>query len=182
MNIRGEPIKFYHPRIPDNPEALGLVQRLVAIWTVLSGIPEYRLGHAVATCASGPAMRIPLQTSYALELTGGQFDVLWPPAELSQGLSSRLERLVDAYDALAAQAARQDDRRLIDALNGVREMDELNGDDDAASLYHFPEHAQESRFPDLWTAGRETNEDITDDPLVEKMKLLRASIVSGANC
>lgn len=170
---RGEPLKFYHPRIPDNPEALGLVQRLIAIENVLSGIPEYQLGLAVMTCTDGAAERIPLQIGSALQLAGQPFDVMWPPAELSPGLSLRLGRLVEAYDALADEAARQNDSRLIEALDRVRQMDELNRDDDAASLYHLPEGADEEDFTDLSMAGREANKEEIDDPLAKKLNSLR---------
>jgi len=180
--LEGQPVKFFHPRIPVNPEALALIQCLMAIDTVLSGIPEYQLGRAEAACADGRVRRIPLQIGSPLELAEQSFDVLWPPHKLSPGLSLRLKHLVEAYDALAARAAENDDRRLLDALSRVREEEALRRDADAGSLYNVPEPSEGERFPDFSTEGDQAGEEIRDDQIGKEMKVLRAAITSGANC
>ncbi|MDA8075277.1 MAG: hypothetical protein M0Z40_08615, partial [Actinomycetota bacterium] len=133
--LKGQPARFFHPRVPVNPEASSFVMRFLALETVLSGVPEYQLGLAVATCTDGPVRRIPLQIGSRMELADHECDVLWPPDEVSPAVSLRLQRLVDAYDALAARAAERDDRRLLDALVRVREASDIVSDSDGAFHY-----------------------------------------------
>ena len=137
--LEGQPARFFHPRIPVNPEASSFVMHFVALETVLSGVPEYELGWAVASCTDGPVRRIPLQIGSRMKLADHECDVLWPPDELSPGVSLRLQRLVDAYNALAARAAKNDDRRLLDALAGVRETSDIVADSDVAVHYVIPD-------------------------------------------
>lgn len=180
--LEGQPARFFHPRIPTNPEASSFVVHLVALETVLSGVPEYQLGLAVATCADGPVRRIPLQIGSRMELADHECDVLWPPNELSPGVSLRLQRLVDAYDALAARAAERDDRRLLDALVRVREASDIVPDSDVAIHYEVPDRTERDRFPELPLQREVPSGEKSDDPLVKEMHTLRSAMTSGANC
>jgi len=156
--------------------------RFLALETALSGVPEYQLGLAVATCTDGPVRRIPLQIGSHMELADYECDVLWPPNELSPGVSLRLQRLVDAYDALAARAAERDDRRLLDALIRVREAGDIVPDSDGAFHYDVPDRTERDRFPELPLQRGTPPGEASDDPLVKEMFSLRSAMTSGANC
>ena len=157
--------------------------RFVALETVLSGVSEYQLGLAVASCTDGPVQRIPLQIGSRMELADHECDVLWPPNELSQGVSLRLQRLVVAYDALAARAAERDDRRLLDALAQVRETSDIVPDSDVPIHYDVPDRTERNRFPEFSLQSESPGVETSDkEPLTQEMQTLRSAMTSGANC
>jgi glyoxylase-like metal-dependent hydrolase (beta-lactamase superfamily II) len=166
--------EFFHPRIPDNTEARELLLRLAALDQVLSGVPEYQLGWAVGQSCDGPVERLPLAAGMQVQIADHEIDVLWPPLDLDSTSGARLAGLVRAYDDLARVAAEENDPRLREALEQVRER----GPADA--LYSIPEERQRERD----TPSREIDDDgdVLEGRVNAQMQKLRLAITRGANC
>jgi len=169
--------EFFHPRIPDNPEAHELLMRFMALDAVLSGVPEYQLGWAVAQSCDSPVTRTPLAAGMRVNIAHQDIDVLWPPRQLDATSVARLVSLVRAYDELADRAAEHDDTRLRDALEQVRRR----GPADA--LYKLPEDLPRDRTHDEHLGEPvDYQEDLSEDRLGMQLKALRSAITNGANC
>ncbi len=179
--LLGEGAAFYHPRLPEDPEAGEVVLRLVALNRVLSGIPELALGQAIAACATGPVTRQPLSRGDSLTLAGESFDVLWPPQTLPSQTKARLRTLIRRFDALAEQAAERDDPRLKQTLESLRQRAVIGIE---AALYNVPDSTSDERwvgFEDRDLSDLPGAADEDDGSMTESLRALRRAISAGAN-
>lgn len=174
---------FFHPVVPKEPEAQALVHYLMHLNNVISGLPEYALGRAVAATSAGRVRREPLWRGRHIELGGAPVDVLWPPLELDDRCRTRLRRLVQEYESVAEDAAAHGDDRLIRAVAAVRESsDDLRAEE---RLYGVSEEGQWQEFADDFSAqddDESSRRHIFADPALEaRARRLRSAISQGAN-
>lgn len=177
---------FFHPRIPDNPEADRLFFALAAVNMVLSAVPEYALGSAISACSTGPIARQPLVRGDTFLLGGLEFDVLWPPILLDDSTTSRLKNLVRAFDSLAMEAHQSGDTRLVRALEAVRKRAAEIGVESAFYEVTRPgsDHRVEvgsSEFTDYSTPQGEDEQDTVRGSINRRAQQLREAISRGAN-
>ena len=136
---------FYHPRLPSDPVATEFALRLAALESVervMSGVPDFTVIRAIRRCGGITARRKPLRRGHTVKLAGETFDVLWPPDQLPEDARTHLRKLVDRYDALAEEAATEEDTHLKDALNRLREPETFDIED---ALYGSAETADEEQ-------------------------------------
>jgi len=173
---------FFHPRVPENPEARNLLFRLMALNTVLSGLPETALSSAVVACAAGGIARQPLMRGDAITLAGQPVDVLWPPKTLDARSSSRLQRLVQSYDDLAADAAQQGDEQLLRVLATIRDRWE-NVEDALYGPTYASSELRERETPPVLDGDLSDDEGIVERErdTADSLRSLRHAITRGAN-
>jgi hypothetical protein len=120
-------VRLVQARLPRHPIVAEYVSRLYALEFTLgeaSGIPDIDLADELARFCRHGLDRDPKSAGDTVDLGGHQLDVLWPPAELTRGMSVRIRRAVDAFDGLAAK-----DEGIRAALDRVREAQLSLADD-----------------------------------------------------
>lgn len=119
-------VELVQARLPRHPVVTEFVARFLAMELRLgevSGIPDLDLANELRRSTRYGLQREPRSAGESFTVGGHTFDVLWPPAELTTGMSVRVRRAVDGFDSLAAS-----DPALNAALDRVRRSGLLEPD------------------------------------------------------
>jgi len=110
--------------MPRHPLVTEFVMRFYAMELFLgeaSGIPDLDLANELRRSCRYGLNREPRSAGETFVVGGQRFDVLWPPAELTAGMSVHVRRALDAFEGLAAK-----EPMLRAALDRVRESELLD--------------------------------------------------------